>query len=524
LCTCGSGRKFKHCHGRYPTQSATNKRRHEASQRQRQEQQGLGKPIVSFPLARGRAVVVGRQLMTGQWATFVDFLLDYIAQRLGRDWFAIQMSSSTDEHPLGAWGREVAADRGRSGISQGITKRRINNGFRSLLSLAYSLYLIEHHYEQYEVPIFEEFIGRLKRNNEFLPTMSEINAAAFFLRAGFKLKYESRRSGGHRAEFIATFPATDRRFSVEVKTRTGAPRAEESLRDRIKLKNKLSQALKKNLPWSRVVFVDLNLPDVVTDAGDRFFENLLTEVDEAERTLRIHGCPAPPAYLFLVNQPHHYNLQDFEGAPFIGALGFRLPNFQPRQGSFRDIIISREEHPEMTSLIDSMKAHRDPPATFDGQNPELVFRPTAEQRWLIGERYLVPSPKGDIVAELQSAIATPEKMIMHGIFATNDSNFIVSCPMTDSEVAAYELHPEVFFGAVQNVTKRAESVLELAEFFYESYRHTPRETLLSFIKDSPIHEAAANWSQRDLAIFVSEQWALNAENKRSTASPEQAPG
>jgi len=183
-------------------------------------------------------------------------------------------------------------------------------------------------------------------------------------------------------------------------------------------------------------------------------------------------------------------------------------------------VISRENHTEMHSLIESMKIHRDPPATFDGKNPELAFRPSTEQPWLIGEKYLVSGPDGDVIAELQSAIATPEKSIMHGVFIAHGRSFTSSRAMTEAEIAAYKLHPEVFFGAVQNVTRRTESAFELAEFFYESYKNTPRETLLSFVKDSPVYEeAASNWSQRDLAIFVSEQWALNAElNSRHSST------
>jgi hypothetical protein len=98
----------------------------------------------------------------------------------------------------------------------------------------------------------------------------------------------------------------------------------------LKLKNKLSQALKKDLPWSRVVFIDLNIPDVVTDPQSAVLRDILSQVDEAESTLKVGGAAAPPAYLFLVNQPFHFNLESVEGAPMVGALGFRMATFQPR--------------------------------------------------------------------------------------------------------------------------------------------------------------------------------------------------
>lgn len=48
----------------------------------------------------------------------------------------------------------------------------------------------------------------------------------------------------------------------------------------------------------------------------------------------------------------------------------------------------------------------------------------------------------------------------------------------------------------------------LADSFYENYRDTEKEKLLGFLKDHPAIEALRNFSQKDLAIFISEQWAL----------------
>jgi hypothetical protein len=237
----------------------------------------------------------------------------------------------------------------------GVIKAKINNGFRSILSAAYNVYLIEHHYEQYDEPLFERILNRLRRPEDFFSTLAETNAAASFLKAGFVLKYEDDLRAGHHAEFIATYPQTRNRFSVEVKTRSGDDRPALNFKDRIKLKNKLSQALKKNLPWKRVVFIDLNIPDVLSDTKDALLDEILVEVEQAERSLRIKGSPAPSAYLFLTNQPFHYNLKSLDGAPLIGALGFKTATFQPRNPTtFREVVVSREMHPEMHALIESM--------------------------------------------------------------------------------------------------------------------------------------------------------------------------
>ena len=86
--------------------------------------------------------------------------------------------------------------------------------------------------------------------------------------------------------------------------------------------------------------------------------------------------------------------------------------------------------------------------------------------------------------------------------------------MTDAEIAVYKRNPETFFGVVQNVGQRANSAAELAEFFFATYKDTPKETLLEFLKQHPLIEKLRGLSQRELAIFICEQWALATDQKK----------
>jgi hypothetical protein len=490
-------------------------RRHEASLRERRAQQGFGKPIQFYQVKDGIAIVIGRALMIGRWQTFTNFLLEYFAERMGKQWIVKEMKKGINGHPIGQWASAMR-DSPQPAKPVGIIKAKINNGFRSILSAAYNIYLIEHHYEQYNEPLFDRILNRLRRPEDFLSTLAETNAAAAFLKAGFSLEYEDDLRAGHHAEFIATYPQTGNRFSVEVKTRSGEDHPALSLKDRIKFKNKLSQALKKNLPWKRVVFIDLNVPDLLSDTDDARLNDMLAEVEQAERTLKIRGAPAPSAYLFLTNQPFHYNLRSLDGAPVMGALGFKMATFQPRgPATFRELVLGRDLHPEMHALIESMKIHGEPPSTFDGQEPEFAFSNIAFPRWLVGNKYLVPGPNGeDVLAELQNASASVESGRMHGVFRLDGINFVVDSPMTDAEIAVYKRSPETFFGVVQSVPQRANSAADLAEFFYASYKNAPKETLLEFLKDHPLVDRLRSLSQRDLAIFICEQWALAAAQKK----------
>jgi hypothetical protein len=85
-CPCGSGAKFKRCHGRlghhyYPDPPAIEQMRQVlgAKERVRQTQQGLGKPIISTKWQGHQFVAVGNTLHWSKtWKTFPDFLGGYL--------------------------------------------------------------------------------------------------------------------------------------------------------------------------------------------------------------------------------------------------------------------------------------------------------------------------------------------------------------------------------------------------------------------------------------------------------------
>ena len=89
--------------------------------------------------------------------------------------------------------------------------------------------------------------------------------------------------------------------------------------------------------------------------------------------------------------------------------------------------------------------------------------------------------------------------------------------LTDDEINAYRLHPETFFAVVKNnQTRKAETVVELFDFLFETYQHTPKEKLLEFLAGMPDFDDLAKQSQRDLAITYCERMALHIHANRST--------
>lgn len=520
-CPCGSGMRFKKCCGsvsREDSMSSLLTDRIEATEIQRRQQQGHGRPIQAFTQSDGKIVVVGKRLFKSPKAqTFHDFLLDYVGVVMGKEWFAKQMVLATP-HPAAGWANALNSERRQPHQSP----RMACNGTRSLLALAYNLYLVEHHYKQYKLPLLDRLLSRLRRSDDFFPTLSETYAAASFLKAGFDLEYENDRDAGEHAEFTATFPVTGRKFSVEVKTRAGPDRIADGTALRLKVTKKLERALAKNLPHERVVWIDVNIPDASPIDGSGWIGEVIHEIDQAEATLQLDGKPAPPAYLFVTNQPYHYNAASILGAPVILALGFKVNDFQSRKPvSFRDVVMSRRSHPEMHELLQSIKTHTEPPVTFDGQAPEIAFASEPIHPLLVGNDYLIPTEDGkEVVGRLESATMIESQKLIYGVYNCRDGvHRINTNPATDAEVAAWRRHPETFFGKVLPAGGEIRDPLELAEFIYGTYKNTPKETLLKFLSGHPMTDRFEAMTQDELAIMYCDMCVASIIQQTQTTKP-----
>ena len=167
----------------------------------------------------------------------------------------------------------------------------------------------------------------------------------------------------------------------------------------------------------------------------------------------------------------------------------------------------------MLALLDSMRTHYEIPSTFDGENPELAFAPEdAPPRLRFGEIYLIPDAGGkEITARLYEAVVLEREKAVMGVYKTSDGvSMIVRTPMTESEIAAWKRHPDTFFGELRPLPEKATNWLELAQSFLKSYKSTPREKLLEWMKDAADIEYLKTLSQEDLAILWCERLGWSA--------------
>ena len=351
-CRCQSGKKYKKCCGRLANTSpaaimdpmlaaAIEKRRKEveAEIAQRQKQQGRGRGIISNTVAGHRVVCVGSKVYWSQnWVTFHDFLREYLIHKLDAVWFRTEAAKPAgQQHAIVRWYDLAVKEIKRSGKSSGqVFTAPMIGAHRAFLNLAYNIYLIDHHADPTTSDkLVNIFIRRLKSTpHNFVGVLFETYAAAAFLKAGFDLAYEKESDGSKsHVEFIATYPATGRKFSVEVKTRNRTANDDGPVDNikRLRVASKLNQALAKEATHDRVVIIELNLPDVITDeeslAG--WPQAALEQVRYAEKSQPSAGETKPSAYVLITNHAYHNNLPLTTTQAQLLAIGFNIPDFGP---------------------------------------------------------------------------------------------------------------------------------------------------------------------------------------------------
>lgn len=501
-CPCGSGKKYKKCHGlvtsqrtsmTFPSAEEIKKiaEKLKAKEKQRTQQQGLGRPIISALFEGYRFVAVGSRFYyqkEEKWRTFQDFLAEYIKLIVGKNWgSAEQKKVLENRHPILQWAHSISEYR-RKVFSENkgdIVTSPMTGAVFAYLTLAYNLYLIAHNtHLVHGEGLHARLIERLKNKESFYPAFYETMVAASFIKAGFQIELENEDEPiSNHAEFVAFSPKTNEKYSVEAKHR-------QMSKKHTAIRNQLFNALKKELPHKRVIFINLNIPDNITSEGRlKWMSDIMCQIRSGENTITVNGKPAPQAYVFVTNHPFLYNLESFNFPPAAIVEGFKIPDLKLDTAflSLRAALESREKHIDMFNLIEAMKEYDQIPSTFDGEIPEYAFGEIKRPRLTIGNKYLVPDASGkDVPGELVECMVIEQEKTACGVYKLDDGRHIIAkCPLSDKEMAAYRKHPDTFFGAYRKVSKQAKDDLDLYDFFYGCYKHTPKEKLLELMKGRP---------------------------------------
>jgi hypothetical protein len=519
-CHCGSGKKYKRCHGiplnqdrtgRAIAAAETNRQRHEAAEKQRAKQQGFGKPIISTQFGDKRLVAVGNTVHFAQsWKTFPDFLLHYAKKTLGPEWGTNELQKSEAQmHPVALWYRKTAQQQAAfAGKAGEVFSAPETGASKAYLELAYNLYLLEHNAE-----LRDRLIGRLKTDDQFYGALSEIRVAGMFVRAGYTVKFDDEDDSTRtHCEYDVVRQKTGKGFSVEVKTRHWKELPQDHVEGKSQVKihvgRLLRQALAKQAQHERLIFIELAMPDEapsdVPATEPWWMQSAIDGIKETEQLLRQQGKDVPSAIVVVGNHPHRFHLDGTRSVVAYAVDGIGPTDFRTGlSGTVRQAVQFRKRYADFVALWESIQQHRHIPQTFDGTSHHLAFgiHPPA---LVVGRQYMVPDENGnEVTATLMDAVAVPSERSIYGIYRTESAQFTCTIPMTEAEAAAYTENPDTFFGVI----KRAEPLqtpMELYDLFFESYGKSTREKLLQFMASRPDFAALQRLSREELAEMYCE--------------------
>lgn len=523
-CPCGSGRKFKHCHG--SSEAADSKRsaipagfqaaaeqafrEHKAKEIVRQRQQGFGRPIISVEHSGFRLVFVGKKVCwSKRWVFFTDFLLDYLKDTLGRSWAQAAQAKGTP-HPVFRWMRMIHE---RISVSEDTSKGIPELGYiTSVFRLAYALYLIEHHDQ-----IAPSQIKRLQnhRDEVFRPAVYETLVAAAFAVAGFEIKgAEHVRTNRKTPEFWAT-SKSGATYAVEAKCKLvwkslcNADSEEFQNELRAWLRGKLYDASQKQLP-SAVFWFELSIPVAFGEADYRKIrEAVISTLREAEN-LTVDGEPTAPAYVFVTN--HSHLVSDFvEGSPVFAALeGYRRPDMQSsRAVSLEEAFDIRDRHREITRVFECITEVQRVPQTFDGNPVEFMGKEgQTESSLRIGHPIQLDFPDGDTLAGVLREIAVSDDVAFVSIEDTSGKHRLASMPLTEPEIEAARQYGMAAFGKPEGPQRGlGDDPVKLYDWLLESFATYSREALLRQVHGHPSLDRIAELSLTEMRTRVAREVA-----------------
>lgn len=517
--------KYKHCHGRPGPTVVTDPRLihflnqaragHEARERIRQNQQGRGKQIIAIKAADHQIVAVGKKVMfSKKWNTFVDFLGDYLMEKLTPTWANEEIAKPLAErHTILQWYDELCRQQRKAFTKPGEPIEMDATGVLiCYYGLAYALYLLE-----YNVELQNRMIARLKDRSNFQGAYYELVIARVLIAAGFELTLEDEvdRSSKH-CEFAAISKDTKQKYWIEAKMRSVAgvlggnennsASAKKADKPLSKLVTHLHAALQKPADDQRMVFIDINTPMSI-DADD---ENRPPFVDALNRRLLKYEKQqleeGKTAYVFVTNMTFHRELSSPPQMICIPS-SVGIPDFN-RSGLMKlsEIYRRDQRHGDALRVGESMSKLLSFPTTFDGSMPGTTLKgekPPVQ----IGETYNFEGagPDGsDLIGEVTDAIVDEKaKEAIVAILTPDKQAFILKDPMTDGQLNDYRANKEAYFGRIKHVPNQIKTPYDLFRYFIEGQKDMTRERLLEQLKMP--EEQASGISDEDLLIEYCER-------------------
>ena len=134
---------------------------------------------------------------------------------------------------------------------------------------------------------------------------------------------------------------------------------------------------------------------------------------------------------------------------------------------------------------------------------------------------MVPDQDGiERPAKLTTAtVAEHERLAYCGVTFDDGRSVICTMPLSEEEVAAWRQHPDTFFGVVGQRNTRADTLMEMYDFFHESFLKSTRVQLLAAMASAPDFEELSKLDQPTLADIHAERTAIAGWQMTKKDSP-----
>ncbi len=486
--------------------------RNKANELIREQQQGLGKPIIATKFKDQQVVAVGNALyISPQWKTFLDFLSHYIKKTIGEKWGNLEIKKKFEErHPLLQWYNKCCKLEGESlDGSRKVHSIPATGAVYCYYGTAYNLYLLEHNVE-----LQKRYIERLKDINNFQGAYYELIVANCLIRSGFELELEDETDEQIKhCEFSAVSKTTRKKYWVEAKSRAVAGILGKTVKNGTTQKdptNMLSKhinnAFQKPANDERLIFVDVNtsfgnedVPSWINRAGEK--------LDMKEKDLK----PEQAAYVFVTNIGFHWNLDSEKRGNAILAHGLGIPDFAKR-GHFRltELYRRKQLHIDAYKVMESFSNYPKIPMTFDGSLPSETFSDNP-QHLKIGETYFFEDigENGLTATVTRATVSESEKLIYIGT-----DKGILTRPISDHELTDYKNHPDAFFGTIHKQGKNTDDEYDFFESMVETHMSYPKSHILKQIENWNNTDELKKLSHEDLVLEYCERLVAHLRTER----------
>jgi SEC-C motif len=372
-CFCGSGKRFKHCHGSYtvnrpdaPIENwhATPQHvRHAFDQSQMarvRHYQHAG--LHRLPLIAGddhdRFIVRGERVFHwGGGGSFLNFLEADLLREIG-DAFR-----SNEAHPLHVWWKAMRAQAEARQMSGAAGKIVSTVAVLNFFTVAHDLFILADNAKPRE-----RLLKSLRVGDQFQGARYELMIASCLVRAGFTIEFSDEGDSARRhSDATALHRRTGRSYTVEMKAkgRPGIlgksgprPSAEEMKRDVSRL---IRDALEKPAEGERLIFVDINLPAPPpswSGEGVWWQHDAVASIRAVEEQLGKVAADTS-AFIVFTNLPsYQMPMDDYYVGLERAFTGFRKPDFAT------ETTLLGDRYPDIAQLFDAFNTHDIVPDSF----------------------------------------------------------------------------------------------------------------------------------------------------------------